>query len=149
MISISKKQFILAILILALNLGLAGCFHQPEVNEDVDVNANTNQDITTVEDDPKMAEKAILDKYYPGRDDVYIGAQKVEDGFAIGFAKFKSGGGYEWYAKKQNEGWVVFLKTQENPFCSILRENEVPDSFYTGECWLEGGRSEVSYSNYK
>lgn len=42
MISIEKKQFILGIFILAFSLGLAGCFKQPVVNQNIDTNTNVN-----------------------------------------------------------------------------------------------------------
>ena len=41
---ISKKQFILGIFILAFGLALSGCFKQPMVNQNVDINTNVNSD---------------------------------------------------------------------------------------------------------
>jgi len=78
---------------------------------------------------------------------VYWSVDKYDDNFAIGNYSPASGGGSNWYAKKVDNKWQIFLNTQEDPYCSILKKNNVPDTFYIGECWQDDGRTKFFYSS--
>ena len=75
----------------------------------------------------------------------YWRVTKHEGDFAIG--NYSPGrAGYLWYAKKTDNTWVIFTKAQEQLQCSVLRANNVPESFYTDECWADDGRSLIPYN---
>lgn len=78
--------------------------------------------------------------------DSFWSIEKFEDNFAIGnYSPGRSG--YEWFAKKIDGNWIIIQKTQEGPNCSILKEYNVPDTFYHGECWEDDGRSRRTWTN--
>lgn len=63
------------------------------------------------------------------------------DRFASGNASVKGSSGFGWIAKKNNGEWKFVLKSQEAPTCSVLREYDVPNTFYSGYCWEEDGHT--------
>lgn len=52
-----------------------------------------------------------------------------EDNYVRGGAGF-GGGGYGWYAVKQNGKWEIVEKTQNAPSCSIMQKYNFPKSIY-------------------
>lgn len=66
----------------------------------------------------------------PDNNPNYAATVGVRDGnYAQGTASF-GGGGYGWYAVKQNGKWKVILKTQNEPPCSTMEQYGFPQSVY-------------------
>lgn len=92
--------------------------------------------------------KDIDEKYYQefhqlfNSKDLYWHVSKYSDNFAMGNSE-----AVWWMAKKIDGRWVKIVSSQEDPLCSVLEKYDVPDSFYVGQCWEDGGASEKTWVN--
>lgn len=147
----SQKTLILALVIFALVIaGGALAYLKLKLVEPIaNQNINNISDLQSIRWEEKDLLDPILNTLRPTDDgEAYVMIRKVGGNFAFGSTQVSPGGGYEWYAKKIDGQWKIFLRTQEEPFCSVLKNNGVPVTFYTESCWLDDGKNTIPYSSY-
>ena len=137
-----KTSTIVLLVLLALVIGSVGVYYF----------LNRNQQVTSVSPTPTIKEqmpspsatpkkiessedilRELDSELNPDNDSKYAGTVEVREGnYAQGTASF-GGGGYGWYAVKQDGKWKVILKTQNTPPCSTMEQYGFPQSVYK-EC---------------
>ncbi|MFH1827018.1 MAG: hypothetical protein ABH812_01120 [bacterium] len=74
--------------------------------------------------------KELTSELNPDNDPNFGGTIDAKEGnYVRGGAGF-GGGGYGWYAVKQNGKWKIVEKTQNAPACSIMQKFNFPKSIY-------------------
>ena len=126
-----KITTVTLLVILGVVFGAFGTYfflnrEQPSTKEQVQAPSPTEAATESSED----IIKELTPELDPDNNPNFSATVEVREGnFAQGTASF-GGGGYGWYAVKQNGKWEVILKTQNEPPCSTMEQYGFPQCVY-------------------
>lgn len=124
----SKVLGVILLIVLLSSVGTYYFLNRPQRQETSPTSPTTSVPVPTETYEDII--KELTPELNPDNDPNFAATIDVkENNYVRGGAGF-GGGGFGWYALKQNGKWKIIEKTQNAPACSIMQEFNFPKSIY-------------------